>query len=134
YVVGTTRERFPRTKAALPFVQSDVETGADRIGGLYRSEGFMDVKVDPPQVSFNGNKTRADVLIVVHEGTRYRFGNVSFTGDVVFFSSGGPPEELTKVIEPFRKKPYTPAQVTNMQRAVIYYYKTHGYFDPKATV
>ena len=134
YVIGTTRERFPRTKAALPFVQSDVDTGVERIRGLYLSEGFLDSIVDPPQISFNADKTRADVLVTVREGTRYRFGKIDFEGDIVFYHAGEPDEILLKQVEPFRKRPYTPAQVTNMQRAVVYFYKTHGYFDPKIEV
>ena len=132
YIVGTTRERFPRTKkaATLPFVQSDVDTGVERIRGLYASEGFLNAVVDPPVVSLSQDKTRADINVTVREGMRYRFGKLDFTGDIVFF----PNTELSKTLEPFSKKPYTPAQVTNMQRAVVYYYKTHGYLDPKVAV
>lgn len=132
YIVGTTRERFPRTKkaAALPFVQSDVDTGVERIRGLYASEGFLDAQVDAAQVSFTPDKTRADVLVNVHEGIQYHFAKPEFSGDIVFF----PGTELQKLVEPFAKKPYTPAQVTNMQRAVVYFYKTQGYYDPKVEV
>lgn len=132
YIVGTTRERFPRTKkaASLPFVQGDVETGVERIRGLYASEGFLNAVVSPPEVSMSRDKSRADVRVTVREGMRYRFGKLEFSGDIVFF----PNTELQKQLEPFSKKPYTPAQVTNMQRAVVYYYKTHGYYDPKVDV
>jgi len=132
YIVGTTRERFPRTKkaATLPFVQGDVDTGVERIRGLYASEGYLNAVVDPPEISLTRNNTRADVRVTVHEGMRYRFGKLDFAGDIVFF----PNTELSKQLEPFSKKPYTPAQVTNMQRAVVYYYKTHGYYDPKVQV
>ena len=136
YIVGTTRERFPRTKKtqSLPFVQSDVDTGVERIRGLYRSEGFLDAIIDDPAVTFATGNTRADVLVNVHEGTRYRFGKVDFEGDIVFFGPGGASPELVKQIEPFTKKPYTPQQVVNMERAVVYFYKTRGYFEPKVQV
>ena len=127
YVGSTTRERFPNPKAALPFVQSDVDTGVERIRALYASEGFLDAVVDPPKVTFNSDNTRASVFVNVHEGTQYHFGKISFAGDLVFY----PNTELLNQLKPFTSKPYTPGQVINMQRAVVYYYKTRGYYDPK---
>jgi outer membrane protein assembly complex protein YaeT len=130
YITSTTRERFPNPKAALPFVQSDVDTGVERIRGLYASEGYLDAVIDPPQITFIPDKTRASVVIAVHEGTQYRFGQISFTGDLVFY----PNTELLDQLKPFTSKPYTPSAVTNMERTVVYYYKTHGYYDPKVDV
>ncbi len=69
-------------------------------------------------------------LVTVHEGIQYHFGKISFTGDLVFY----PNTELLDQLKPFTSNPYTPDQVTNMQRAVVYYYKTHGYYDPKVDV
>lgn len=129
YIIGVTRERFPREKT-LPYVESDVNTGVDRIRGLYASEGFLDAEIEPPEITLTRDKRRADVLVSVNEGTRYRFGKVGITGDIVFY----PHTELLKQLEPFTQKPYTPQQVTNMQRAVVYYYKVRGYFNPKVEV
>jgi len=130
YITSTTRERFPNPKVALPFVQADVDTGVERIRGLYASEGFLDSVIDPPKVTFSSDNTRASVVVAVHEGTQYHFGQISFAGDLVFY----PNTELLKELEPFTSKPYTPSQVINMQRAVVYYYKTNGYYDPKVDV
>ncbi len=134
YIIGATRERFPHTKTALPFVQADVDTGVERIRGLYRSEGFLDAVVDDAKVTFNRDHTRADVFVNIHEGTRYRFGKIDFNGDIVFFHGGDTDPELQKLVKPFAEKPYTPQQVTNMQRAVVYFYKTRGYYDVKVDV
>jgi len=129
-ILSDTQARLPSKKTPIPFVQSDVDTGLDRIRGLYAASGFLDAVVDPPQVTFNSAKTAASVVITVHEGIQYHFGQVNFEGDLVFY----PNTELLKQLEPFTSKPYTPAQVINMQRAVVYFYKTHGYYDPKVDV
>ena len=129
-ITESTRERFSKAKGALPFVQADIDTGVDRIRGLYASEGFLDAVVDPPKVTLNAAHTSASVDVTVHEGTQYHFGKITFGGDLVFY----PNTELLDQLKPFTSKPYTPDQVTNMQRAVVYYYKTHGYFDPKVDV
>jgi len=130
YITGTTRERFPNPKTKLPFVQSDVDTGVERIRGLYASEGYLDAVVDPEKITFAPDSTSASVAVTVHEGAQYHFGKLTFAGDLVFY----PNTELLTKLKPFTTKPYTPAQVTNMQRAVVYYYKTHGYYDPKVDV
>jgi outer membrane protein assembly complex protein YaeT len=130
YITTTTRERFPKPKTALPFVQADVDTGVENIRGLYASEGFLDAVVDPPQVTFSNGNTRASVTVTVHEGIQYHFGQINFAGDLVFY----PNTALLKQLQPFTSKPYTPNQVINMQRAVVYYYKTNGYYDPKVDV
>ena len=107
-----------------------MDTGVERIRGLYASEGFLDAVVDPPKVKFTRDRSYATILVTVHEGMQYHFGQLTFSGDLVFY----PNTELLKQLKPFTSKPYTPAQVTNMQRAVVYYYKTHGYYDPKVDV
>ena len=130
YITSTTQERQTNAKAALPFVQADVDTGDERIQGLYASEGYLDAVVDPAVVTFSPDKTKAYVSITVHEGIQYHFGHLNFAGDLVFY----PNTDLLKQLQPFTSKPYTPDGVTNMQRAVVYFYKTHGYYDPKVDV
>jgi len=129
-ITSVTRDRFPKLKTPLPFVQADVDTGVENIRALYASEGFLDAIIDPPIVTFSKDSSRASVTVTVHEGIQYHFGQISFDGDLVFY----PNTELLKELDPFTSKPYTPTQVINMQRAVIYYYKKSGYYDPKVDV
>ena len=125
YVAGTTRERFPRLRQKLPFVESDIETGVGRIRSLYESQGFLNVSVDPAKVSFAAGKTVADISVTIHEGLQYHFGKLNLTGDLVFY----PQTELLKTLEPFSKKPYTPDAVSNMQREIVYFYRLRGYYE-----
>ena len=127
YVAGTTRERFPRLKRVLPFVESDIETGIERIQALYESEGFPDVSIEPPKITFESGKAVANISITIREGPRYRFGKINLTGDLVFY----PQTELLKTLEPFSKKPFTPDTVSNMQRDIVYFYRQRGYYDAK---
>jgi outer membrane protein assembly complex protein YaeT len=127
YVEGTTRERFPRLRQKLPYVQSDVETGVSRIQSLYESQGFLNVSVEPAKISFTAGKTAADISITIHEGTQYHFGKLNLDGDLVFYPQTG----LLKKLKPFSEKPYTPDTVTNMQREIVYYYRVRGYYEAK---
>lgn len=130
YLLGATRERLSLLKQELPYTSADIETGVERIRGLYQSEGFLDSIIDQPAISFSPDKKRVLIKVTIHEGTQYRFGKLSFTGDLVFY----PQTELLAALAPFSNKPYTPTQVTNMQRKVIYFYRSRGYFDVKVDV
>ena len=134
YLVGSTQERFPRLRNHLPFVESDIETGIERIHSLYEAQGFLDILVEPAQFFIHADK--ADIFITVHEGTPYRFGALNITGDLVFGQlpqTGGKSVDrqttLITRLEPFSKKPYTPETVSMMQREIVYYYRTQGYYD-----
>ena len=129
YLLGATQERFPREKGRLPYVEEDIQTGVDLISGLYQSEGYLHSTVKPAEAHFSPDKTSVSLHVDIHEGTQYRFGKITFTGDLVFY----PQKELTDKLAPFSTKPYTQDGVTNMQRAVVYFYKTHGYFRVKVT-
>ncbi|MEI8343234.1 MAG: POTRA domain-containing protein, partial [Verrucomicrobiota bacterium] len=136
YVAGTTRERFPRLRQKLPFVQSDIETGVERIQSLFESQGYLNVSVEPANVSFIAGKTVANLSITIHEGTQYHFGTLNITGDLVFgkLSQRGTPANdpqtaLLDMLKPFSKKPYTPDTVENMKREIVYFYRLRGYYD-----
>lgn len=125
YVTGAMRERFPgRRGKGLPFIESDLKSGVERLRGLYHSEGYLDAVVEPSAITLSPDKARADVVITIHEGTQYRFGRVSFEGDVIFY----PQAELLKEMEVFTSKPFTPLAVTNLERKIVYFYKKRGYF------
>jgi len=129
YVTGGIRERFPDKKKPLPYVEGDVNSGVERIRGLYRSEGYLDAVVDPPEIVLSPDKTRADVLVTIHEGTQYHFGKITFEGDIIFY----PQRELLKEMEVFTSKPYTPLALTNLERKIDYFYRTRGYFTVKVS-
>ena len=130
YLLGATKERLSMLKQELPYISADIETGVERIRGLYQSEGFLDSVVDQPETTFSADNRRVLIHINVHEGQQYYFGKLNFTGDLVFY----PQTELLTALKPFTEKPYTPSQVTNMQRKIVYFYRSKGYFDVKVTV
>ena len=129
YVTGGIRERFPDKKQPLPYVEGDVNSGVERMRGLYRSEGYLDAVVDPPETVLSPDKTRADILVTIHEGAQYHFGKISFEGDIIFY----PQRELLKEMEVFTNKPYTPLALTNLERKIDYFYRTRGYFTVKVS-
>src|SRR5947209_19264602 len=80
YMVGPTRERYSRLEKRLPFVAADMQEGTHLVQRFYIADGFLDVVVDPPRDEFQGQSNEVDVVVPIHEGRQYFFGNISFGG------------------------------------------------------
>ena len=75
YIIGQTRERFPASRKDLPYVEADVQKGADLIQRFYLSQGYLEARVGEPSVEFVNGRTRANLTIPVIEGRAYHFGD-----------------------------------------------------------
>src|SRR5213082_1216346 len=126
YVVGPTRERYSKLQKNLPFVAADMEEGAKLVHRLYIAEGFLDSAVDPPRYVFHDQTNQVDVVVPIHEGRRYFFGSISFTGQAIYDS-----ETLRGQMSDLLQQPYTDARVADIPRRIEAYYKARGYYDVK---
>lgn len=66
----------------------------NRISDYYYNHGYINVKVGDPLVEINPARDGLYISIPVEEGLQYRFGNLSFAGDLLV-----PDEALLKEIE-----------------------------------
>jgi outer membrane protein insertion porin family len=126
FAVGPTRERYSKLQKKLPFVTSDVEEGAELVHRLYIAEGFLNAAVDKPRYTYHDEINQVDVLIPIHEGSQYFFGDVSFTGKAIY-----DPATLRGQIQDLLQQPYTDARVADIPRRLQSYYKARGYYDVK---
>jgi len=129
FAVGPTRERYSKMQKKLPFVAADIEEGADLVHRLYVAEGFLDSAVDKPRYTYHDEINQVDVVIPIHEGRQYFFGNVSFTGKKIYEA-----ETLRGQIQDLLSQPYTDARVADIPRRLQAYYKARGYYDVKVEV
>ena len=125
YLLGPTRERFPRIKqdAALPFVEADVQGGTDLVTRLYAAEGFLDAVITPPETVFGAGKRTVAITLRVEEGAQSWFGSVAFSG-----RAGYPREELLRVFAEELGKPFTPGRLEAARRKLDDFYKKRGHF------
>src|SRR5213596_4199900 len=84
YMVGPTRERYSRLEKRLPFVASDLEEGTHLVQRFYVADGFLNAIVDPPRDKFLADSSDVDVVVPIHEGRQYFFGNITFSGQTVY--------------------------------------------------
>jgi outer membrane protein assembly complex protein YaeT len=124
YMIGATPERLAKEPDQFPYTAAEISAGADRVRGLYLSEGFLDVAIDASSVQLSQNDTRADVTIRVTEGKRYTFGDVAFAGDTVF-----PREQLVNALGDSISGPFSPGRVNAMRLRLQSYFKAHGYYQ-----
>ena len=131
-MVGGKAEELGKHPEDFPFNESELSSGSDRVRGLYVSEGYLDVVVEPPQIERSRDRTRAVVTVSIHEGQRYTFGAISFDGETLY-----PREELITAAGELGASvgsPYSATQVTNMTRNLQSYLKAHGYYTAEVTV
>lgn len=128
YLLGTTRERFPRIKkdAALPYVEADVQNGAELVTRLYAAEGFLDAVIEPPRSELSADKRTAVITLPVEEGTQYWFGAITFAGTAVYSR-----EEMETAIAEELGKPFTQGRLDAAQRKLEDFFKKRGHFLAK---
>ena len=126
YMVGPTRERYSRLEKRLPFVAADMEEGTQLVHRFYIAEGFLNAVVDPPRYKFQAESSEVDVVVPIHEGRQYFFGNIIFSGQTVYGA-----EALRGQISDLLQRPYTDVRVEDIPRRLEAYFKARGYYDVK---
>ena len=107
------------------FVESEVKNAVGRIRNYYRGEGFKDVKVKSPDLSFSKNRSGVNIAIDIKEGPQYFINEVVLNGDIV-------PElaaELEKIKENFTGKTYYARRKLLLRSNLEEAYDAHGYAD-----
>jgi len=126
YMVGPTRERYSRLEKRLPFVATDMEEGTHLVHRFYIAEGFLGAVVDPPRYKFQEQSNEVDVVVPIHQGRQYFFGNLTFSGQTVYGA-----DALRGQLVDLVQRPYTEARVEDIPRRLQAYFKARGYYDVK---
>lgn len=110
----------------IPYVESDISTGRDRISEFYRLLGFGDVEVD---VRTDTSGATADVAVSITEGQAYSVGEITLPE---------PPdpkiaEGYDTIREDFSGKSYSAAIPANLESRVRELALDAGYYDATAT-
>ena len=69
------------------YKQDAFDRDVQMINFLYWSEGFVQVKIDRPQVYVTPDKKAIYIAIRIEEGEQFKVGTVDFTGDLLFSRS-----------------------------------------------
>lgn len=99
-----------------------LEADVVAIRDLYQSRGYMDVKVQPAQVTRDGSKV--DVSFTISEGEVYHVGKVSYLGAKVFTA-----DEIIAGPKLKKGEVYSPQKVRAAVKTLQDLYGTRGYID-----
>src|SRR5262249_43408523 len=116
YMVGPTRERYSRLEKRLPFVATDLEEGTHLVQRFYVAQGFLNAIVDSPRDKFQPGSSDVDVVVPIHEGRQYFFGNITFSGQTVYGA-----DALRGQISDLLQRPYTDVRVEDIPRRLEAY-------------
>ena len=64
--------------------REELQRDLDRIKAFYLDNGYLDVKVDEPEIRVVEARRKLEISIRVEEGPQYRVGEVRITGNTVF--------------------------------------------------
>jgi outer membrane protein assembly complex protein YaeT len=77
------REDSLLRKQNMEFVEAEVRDAMSSIRDHYRGEGFDDVVVKGPELSFNTDRTNVVIAITIEEGPRYFIRDLKLSGDLI---------------------------------------------------
>ena len=124
YMIGATPERLEKQPEKFPYTAAEIDAGADRVRGLYLSQGYLKVTAEPAGAVLAENGTRADVTIRIVEGPRFAIGEVGFTGETRY-----PREELVTALGESITGPFAPGIAGVMARNLQSFYKSRGFYQ-----
>jgi outer membrane protein insertion porin family len=75
------------------FVEKNLKEDMKKVETFYLNHGYLDVVLTTPTVTMSLDKTRVYISFGVTEGSQYRFGQTSFSGNLVYTST-----ELMKTV------------------------------------
>ena len=121
--VMATKERF-----FIPFLRpgvlkrSDLNQDVERIKALYLDHGYLQVKVEEPEIQVDRKAFRLDITIRVEEGPQFRLGKVEVKGQTIFSS-----EELLEAMKLPKQKVFSRDVLRKDIVALTEKYSERGY-------
>ena len=104
------------------YKQDAFDRDLQNLNFLYFEEGFVQVKIDRPQVYVTPDKKGIYITVKIDEGQQFDIGEVDFTGDLLFST-----EELGETIKTKSGERYKHSTLLNDLRALQAKYGDLGY-------
>ena len=107
------------------FVESEARNAVSKIRDYYRGEGFNDVKVENPILSYSENRSGVNINIQIEEGAQYFINDVVLTGDIIPALA----LKIEKIKNDFTGKSYYVRRKLLLRSSLEEAYDTIGYAD-----
>jgi outer membrane protein insertion porin family len=131
YMIGTTRARYSQFQKELPFVESDLVTGTTLVQSFYVSQGFPQVQIVKLMTIPDNRTGTVNAIVTINEGPRFFFGPITFSKNFGI-AEGQFSAKIKSLTTP--PKPYSEAELQNLQRDLTFIFKSKGYYSASVTV
>lgn len=115
-----------KTKKKKVYKDETMREDIGEITKFYKNEGYVQVVVDEPVLTYNEDGTRMFVAMKVTEGPRFRLGTITFTGNQVYAT-----EELAKTFELKQGKIFNDEKMQEGRAGVQELYSDKGYLHSR---
>ena len=110
------------------FTERDLPEDVKKISDYYRNHGYLDVSLSTPAVSISTDKTRIFIALDLIEGRAFKFGDTSFSGNIIFTST-----ELVKALEYRRGRVFNQEKFDASLRSIQELYADKGRLRARLT-
>lgn len=111
------------------FAESDIASLADSIALAYYRDGFLDVRVEEPEIEPVLDGAQRDVRITLHEGIRYRVTRFDLAGYTAFTR-----EELQASLATMIGLPYSARRSYEARARIQELYAEQGYSSTRVAI
>lgn len=111
-----------KTKRKRVYKEETIQLDIAEIEKFYHNNGYRDMKVGQPVITYNPERTLMYITLPVTEGPRYRIGTVGISGNTVYQT-----RELRKVLTIKTGELYSEEKMQENRMAVTEMYSDKGY-------
>lgn len=104
------------------FKPKEFEEDKNRVLQFYRGQGYLDAKITETDMVFSDDGKDLDLFITVEEGTRYRVGNVIWSGNELF-----PDTTISMMVTMEEGEVFDDAEFAMIQANISSLYADKGY-------
>jgi outer membrane protein insertion porin family len=110
------------------FNPKDLQEDRERIIQLYKTEGYIDVSMNEPELQFSDDGKGLDIYLTLVEGRRYYVGKVDWKGNTLF-----PDTTIAQRITLKKGEPFNDVVVSQIQFNIANLYGDRGYIYATVT-
>lgn len=93
-----------------------------RLQLFYKSKGFSEVEIEPPEVRGIENGTQLEILVDIDEGPQFKVSKIDFQGDIIFTK-----KKLVKALKIKVNKPLDFTKLEIEKERLSTFYSNNGY-------
>lgn len=114
--------KLMKTKKKKVFKQETLTKDIEEMTRFYKDNGYMNVHIGDVRQDFNEVKTRLTITVPIEEGSKFAFGESTFSGNAIFQSEKLLPQIQYKVGETYsqKKMDITMAKLSDVYGALGY--------------